>query len=126
MPRGCLEDIESLLEALKVEVHIRDERISGTTIYVAFHGELRSEQETAARKLLRRDTGVLAVTTAFGKTVVATRMIAERGVNTLVQCAEGGISIGAESVRSAGLFHGESAKLGVLVVDTDPQKPTEM
>jgi hypothetical protein len=30
------------------------------------------------------DIGVLAATTAFGKTVVAARMIAKRGVNTLV------------------------------------------
>ena len=30
------------------------------------------------------DTGVLAATTAFGKTVVAAWLIAQRGVNTLV------------------------------------------
>ena len=51
---------------------------------VAFHGELRPEQKTAARAMLAHDTGVLAATTAFGKTVVAAWLIAERGVNTLV------------------------------------------
>ena len=84
MPRGCLEDIQSLLDNLQVEVRVRDERVSGTAIDATFQGELRPEQKTAARKLLRYDTGVLAATTAFGKTVVATWMIAERGVNTLV------------------------------------------
>jgi hypothetical protein len=34
--------------------------------------------------MLRHETGVLAATTAFGKTVVAAWLIAQRGVNTLV------------------------------------------
>ncbi len=42
------------------------------------------EQAVAARNLLAHDTGVLAATTAFGKTVVASWLIAQRGVNTLV------------------------------------------
>ncbi len=51
---------------------------------VAFQGELRPEQKAAAEALLAHDTGVLAATTAFGKTVVAAWLIAQRGVNTLV------------------------------------------
>ena len=84
LPRGCLEAIQSLLDDLNVEARIRDERVSGTAIDVAFHGELRPEQKSATRKLLCHDTGILSATTAFGKTVVATWMIAERAVNTLV------------------------------------------
>jgi len=34
--------------------------------------------------MLRHDTGVLCAPTAFGKTVMATAIIARRGVNTLV------------------------------------------
>ena len=45
---------------------------------------LRPEQQLAAEALLRHDTGVLAATTAFGKTVLAAWLIAQRGVNTLV------------------------------------------
>jgi superfamily II DNA or RNA helicase len=33
--------------------------------------------------MLKHDTGVLSATTAFGKTVVAAWLIAQRGVNTL-------------------------------------------
>ena len=73
-----------MLDALKIEASIRDERVAGSEIDVVFHGELRPEQKSATRKLLCHDTGVLSATTAFGKTVVATWMIAERGVNTLV------------------------------------------
>ncbi|MBI2478294.1 MAG: hypothetical protein HYV60_06525 [Planctomycetia bacterium] len=38
----------------------------------------------AVRKLLEHDTGVLAATPAFGQTVVAAWMIAQRGVSSLV------------------------------------------
>jgi hypothetical protein len=38
----------------------------------------------AADAMLKHETGVLAATTAFGKTVVAAWLIALRGVNTLV------------------------------------------
>ena len=62
----------------------RDERWRGTSVDVAFCGELRPEQQAAADALLKHDTGVLAATTAFGKTVVAAWLIAQRGVNTLV------------------------------------------
>lgn len=49
-----------------------------------FRGELRPEQKAAAEALFRHDTGVLAATTAFGKTVVAAWLIAKREVNTIV------------------------------------------
>ena len=49
-----------------------------------FQGELRQQQKVAADAMLRHETGVLAATTAFGKTVVAAWLIARRGVNTLV------------------------------------------
>ena len=84
LPRGCLEDIESLLDDFRIEASIRDERVSGSAIDAAFHGELRPEQKVATRKLISHDTGVLSATTAFGKTVVATWMLAERAVNTLI------------------------------------------
>ena len=41
-------------------------------------------KQAAAQAMLAHDTGVLSATTAFGKTVVAAWLIAQRGVNTLV------------------------------------------
>ncbi|MDA1052316.1 MAG: DEAD/DEAH box helicase family protein [Planctomycetota bacterium] len=84
LPRGCLDDVEALLSDLRIEVDVRDERFTGEPLEVAFQGELRPEQKTAAREMLTHDTGVLSATTAFGKTVVAAWLIAARGVNTLV------------------------------------------
>ena len=60
------------------------ERGDGSPLELSFQGELRREQRTAADAMLRHETGVLAATTAFGKTVVAAWLIAKRGVNVLV------------------------------------------
>lgn len=84
LPRGCLDVVRALFEELQVRIEFADERKAGCTIDVRFIGTLREDQERAFEALRDHDTGVLAATTAFGKTVVGARMIAERGVGTLV------------------------------------------
>ena len=84
LPRGCLADVQGLLSDLKIGQIVRDERCTGTPLTARFRGELRPEQLAAATALLAHDIGVLSATTAFGKTVVAAWLIAQRGVNTLV------------------------------------------
>ena len=84
LPRGCLAEVESLLRGLGVEPVVEDCRFTGNSLKLSFQGELRPNQEAAARAMLSHDTGVLAAATAFGKTVVAAWLIAQRRVNTLV------------------------------------------
>jgi superfamily II DNA or RNA helicase/very-short-patch-repair endonuclease len=84
LPRGCLEDVRVLLSELKIKPLVRDERCEGKPLEVSFLGALRPEQKTAAETMNRHDTGVLSATTAFGKTVIAAWLIAQRRVNTLV------------------------------------------
>ena len=84
LPRGCLDEVRQTLDDLGIRPVVRDERCAGRPLDVSFHGELRPEQAAAARAMLAHETGVLAATTAFGKTVVAAWLIAQRGVNTLV------------------------------------------
>jgi hypothetical protein len=84
LPRGCLDEARALLSDLGISVVIRDERCSGQPLQVTFQGELRPDQKRAAAALLAHDTGVLSATTAFGKTVIAAWLIAQRGVSTLV------------------------------------------
>ncbi len=84
LPRGCLEDLRQLLSDLKIACVLRDERFPGKTLNVSFQGELRPEQRVAAETMLAHETGVLAATTAFGKTVIGAWLIAKRAVNTLV------------------------------------------
>ena len=84
LPRGCLEDTTELLHSMGIQVKIVDERFGGVQVKAEFAGTLRPEQQAAADALLEHDTGVLAASTAFGKTVVATYLIAKRSVNTLI------------------------------------------
>ena len=84
LPRGCLDDIQELLNENAIELVLHDERFAGESIDVRFAGKLRPDQETALDAMLEYDTGILSAPTAFGKTVTAAALIAKRGLNTLV------------------------------------------
>jgi superfamily II DNA or RNA helicase len=84
LPRGCLDETIELLKSNGTTPRITDERQSGIVLPVSFLGALHDVQAAAAAALQSRDFGVLAATTAFGKTVVGAKLIAARGVNTLV------------------------------------------
>ncbi len=84
LPRGSLDAILTLLSELGVKSNLQDERNMGTELNASFLGELSDQQKTATEALLRHDIGVLAASTAFGKTVVAANIIAARCRNTLV------------------------------------------
>ncbi len=84
LPRGCLDDVRHELTSRGIRPIVRDHREGGRPVDVAFTGQLRPEQMAAAEAMVSHDTGVLAATTAFGKTVVAAWLIARRRVNTLV------------------------------------------
>ena len=84
LPRGCLDDICQLFSELKIKFSVQEEVYSGKLLATHFCGNLRPEQDVAAQAMLKSDIGVLAATTAFGKTVVAAWLIAQRQVNTLI------------------------------------------
>lgn len=82
LPRGCEEKLLSFFQ--NQNVNIIDERNSGTKINAIFNGLLRPEQEEVVNTLLRYENGVISATTAFGKTVIAANIIANRKINTLI------------------------------------------
>jgi len=84
LPRGCETDVIDLLDEAGVKAEWLDHTCPGRTINVAFNGSMREEQIPAAEELLKHDTGVLSATMAFGKTVIAAKLIAERKTNTLI------------------------------------------
>lgn len=86
LPRGCLDELAELLRGHGIEVILEDHRHSGEPLpgSVTFLGHLQPSQQKAFRDLAAHDNGVLAATTAFGKTVVAAALIAERRSNTLI------------------------------------------
>ncbi len=79
LPRGCLDDIRTDLATSASASSFATNAEAGRLLDVTFHGELRPEQLAAAEAMASHDTGVLAATTAFGKTVVAAWLIAQRG-----------------------------------------------
>ncbi|MBP1991765.1 TOTE conflict system archaeo-eukaryotic primase domain-containing protein [Paenibacillus eucommiae] len=84
LPRGCLQQVQAFFKHHDIELSISDERSEGSPIHTKFCGTLTTMQDTAARAIMAHDMGILAAATAFGKTVVASNIIANRQVNTLV------------------------------------------
>jgi len=84
LPRGCLDDALELIRTHNIKPELGDKRFGGVSINVTFKGELRPQQEEAAQNLFNHDYGILSAPTAFGKTVIAAWLIANRKVNTLV------------------------------------------
>ncbi|MBN8767481.1 MAG: DEAD/DEAH box helicase family protein [Thiobacillus sp.] len=84
LPRGCLDAAQALLRDNGIRCELRDERYGGELLEVTFAGKLRPDQQSAVAEMLSHDVGVLCAPTAFGKTITAAAMIANRGVNTLV------------------------------------------
>lgn len=84
LPRGCLDDALDLIKTHNIKPEMADERFGGISINVTFKGELRPLQQEAAQQIFTHGYGVLSAPTAFGKTVIAAWLIANRKVNTLV------------------------------------------
>lgn len=84
LPKGCLDHLLELFASLKIKPNIKDERNFGSAFIASFNGFLRPEQIKAAEALLNFDNGILSASPAFGKTVVAAFMIAQRKTNVLI------------------------------------------
>ena len=84
LPRGCESELSQELEEIRIEIRLVDKTYNGEKIDVEFNGRLRNEQTSALNNLLQHDIGILSGTTAFGKTVVAIKLIADKKVNTLI------------------------------------------
>ena len=84
IPRGLREQLINNCKEACIEYDISDQRETGRPIRVFFNGDLRTEQDLAADRMLQHDHGVLSATTAFGKTVVCSYLISQRKVSTLI------------------------------------------
>jgi superfamily II DNA or RNA helicase len=84
LPRGCLEDVLTLLQANEIELRLDDVRSIGQPLNMPFTGVLRSDQQDALDAVAQHDFGMLVAPTAFGKTVTAAAMISRRKVSTLI------------------------------------------
>ena len=84
VPRGNFPKVIGKIEEANAKYEITDEREIGQEINLHFIAELYDEQKAALKSLLKEDIGILSAGTGFGKTVVASSLIAERKTNTLI------------------------------------------
>jgi len=84
LPRGCRDDLSALLKQYGSTLTIDDQRQPGEPLDVKFDGKLTAIQQQAVDTLRQHEIGVFVAPPGIGKTVVGTRLIAERQCNTLV------------------------------------------
>lgn len=83
LPRGCLDDLRSLLAENGIRLHVEDKRENGECVPLKFSGRLTAIQDEATKALLREENGVLVAPPGIGKTVIGIYVAAARGVSTL-------------------------------------------
>lgn len=84
LPRGCEETTVDFFKSNDIVVRIEDKTNPGQKIEVEFKGSLYEEQQRAIESLEAHRCGTLYATTAFGKTVTAAALIAQKKINTLI------------------------------------------
>ncbi|MDO9572462.1 MAG: DEAD/DEAH box helicase family protein [Candidatus Omnitrophota bacterium] len=84
LPRGCVDDVVSVLNEYGIKTEVRDKRIQGIARRFRFHGKLTKGQKPVVKKILACQIGVLSAPPGLGKTVIAIYAIAKRKTNTLV------------------------------------------
>ena len=84
LPRGCFDDVRQLLKEHDIVLETEDKRSRGKPVKVRFIGKLRKTQREAVKNIRQHEIGILSAATAFGKTVVAAKMITVRKRNTLI------------------------------------------
>lgn len=84
LPRGCLNDVRTLLHEHKSSLNVEDLRYLGDSVDVSFFGELTDVQQQAANIILEHDIGVIVAPPGFGKTVLGIYLIAARKCSTLI------------------------------------------
>ena len=83
LPRGCEDAVVAFWKDNQAAYRIEDKTNHGENVTVRFKGELREEQKAAIASLTTHNNGILNTTTAFGKTVTAISLIAERKINNV-------------------------------------------
>lgn len=84
IPRGCKEELFKLCDQTNITPEINDMTNHGIIQNFSFAGKLRDEQLEAGHAMLEHDNGILSASPAFGKTVVALWIIAQKNINTLI------------------------------------------
>jgi len=84
LPRGLHRKLNSFFKKHRVHMSIEDKRLNAKIPAQEFFLNLRNEQIKAKEEILRNDYSLLIAPPGFGKTAVASAVISERRVGTLI------------------------------------------
>ncbi|MCX6077387.1 MAG: DEAD/DEAH box helicase family protein [Campylobacterales bacterium] len=84
LPRGLITKVQDLFTSNNATLTIEDERFTKNIDKPKFIIKLRDEQKIAFDKILKNNYSILIAPPGFGKTAIASAVIAKRGVNTLI------------------------------------------
>ena len=91
LPRGCKDELVSLLEANGTACSVDDRRKASRGLDITFTGKLHESQQRAADALLAHDIGVLEAPTGFGKSVIGAYIIGALKAKTLIIVPKGAL-----------------------------------
>ena len=84
LPRGLLEPLRRLGAKHKIKLEFQDKRLLEKTTIPSLSLELREQQVDVFNSLIQFDYSLLIAPPGFGKTAVASAIIANRSVKTLI------------------------------------------
>jgi len=84
LPRGLLEPLRRLGDKHKIKLHFHDKRLLEKTSIPPLLLELRPQQVDVFNSLIQYDYALLIAPPGFGKTAVASAIIAQRSAKTLI------------------------------------------
>ncbi len=84
LPRGVVTKVQKLFQFHNAQLIIDDKRFLKKIDKPKLSIELRDNQKTAYNKILKNDYALLIAPPGYGKTAVASAVIAKRRVNTLI------------------------------------------
>jgi superfamily II DNA or RNA helicase len=113
LPRGLISQIKNLFSKHNANLAIEDKRIVTKIDKPNFSLELRAEQKTAFNKMIKQDYSLLIAPPGFGKTAIASAIIAKRSVNTLILIHKTTL-LDQWTVRLSEYFEIDSKEIGKL------------
>lgn len=84
LPRGLINQVKKLFAKYSAKLVIEDKRVVKKIGKPNFVLELRAEQKIAYNKMIKQDYSLLIAPPGFGKTAIASAIIAKRRLNTLI------------------------------------------
>ncbi|MCI0500117.1 MAG: DEAD/DEAH box helicase family protein, partial [Epsilonproteobacteria bacterium] len=84
LPRGLMRDVIMLLNSANIKYQIKDERLEEKKKFPTLQYTLREEQKVCIEAIKKKDFSIFVAPPGFGKTLIASKMISIRGVNTLI------------------------------------------